>query len=164
MKLEEAIQFFDRVLPLDAAWLVIDGERIGVPYCCDSPVVENSQGDRIACLDCGREIRLVARQWVVSNWGRKGINLLRLNAPLQVEAARAMAQSTIPENLDIAPESSSGGGADSGHCDDAEALRAEVERLRRALERVAYLPKCYEPLDTTDAIREYCRAVLEAKS
>lgn len=99
MKLEEAVQLFDRQLPLDSAWLVLHGTRIGVPYCCDCPVVENSREGftRLYCQVCGREIREVGRQWVVSDWGRKGISFLRLNAALTVEASREMARSSVPD-------------------------------------------------------------------
>ncbi len=69
MTLEEAIQVFDYVLPLDSA--------IGVPYCCGIPVTQNSQNgnQQIYCGACGRAIEPVARQWVVAAWGSKGIKL-----------------------------------------------------------------------------------------
>jgi hypothetical protein len=82
MTLKEAVQFFDHVLPIDSAWLVIHGERVGVPYCCDIPVTENSQNGvaRIFCGLCKREIRQVGQQWIVSNWGHRGIKMPEINA------------------------------------------------------------------------------------
>lgn len=122
MKLEEAVQLFDRQLPLDTAWLVIGGVRIGVPYCCHSPVVEKSKEGfaRLYCLECGREIRQLGRQWVVTDWGRKGISFLGLNAALTVEASREMARSSVPDNLEKAAAPASLGGDERRRFDQIE--------------------------------------------
>jgi len=65
MTLLEAFQVFDRI------------DSAGVPYCCNLPVIENSQDGRrrIFCQACGREICQIARQWVIGKWGSKGIKL-----------------------------------------------------------------------------------------
>ena len=77
MTLKEAVQVFDRVQPVDSCWLTIDGEQVGVPYCCNLPVVENSQNGipRLYCIICGRTIRQIGRQWIITKWGEKGIKL-----------------------------------------------------------------------------------------
>lgn len=114
MKLEEAIQLFDIHAPTDDA--------IAIPTCCNLPVVQNSQDgiSRIACLECGREIREVGRQWVVSDWGRKGINLLGLNGALTVEASKEMARSSVPDNLEKAAAPASLGGDERRRFDQIE--------------------------------------------
>lgn len=114
MTLEEAIQLFDLVDDL-----VDTTDAVGIPTCCNLPVVQNSQDgiSRIACLECGREIREVGRQWVVSDWGRKGISFLRLNAALTVEASREMARSSVPDNLEAAAAPAGLGGGVSRPCD-----------------------------------------------
>lgn len=73
MTLEEAIELFDRVVPLDS---VTDGVQVGVPYCCECPVIQNTQGgaNRIYCPMCGREIQQAGQKWIVSNWGRRGLD------------------------------------------------------------------------------------------
>jgi hypothetical protein len=157
VKLEEAIQFFDIPAPTDDAQHIRETTKmVAIPICCGIPVVQNSQDgiSRIACLECGREIQEVGRQWVVSDWGRKGIKLLGLNAALTVEAGREMARSKVPNNLEeAAAPASLGGGVSRTYASlsDAEVdelieaihegdsfarLRDENERLRTALQAI----------------------------
>ena len=48
-----------------------------VPYCCNLPVVMNSQTGitRIYCSTCGRGVKQVGGQWMIENWGSKGIKI-----------------------------------------------------------------------------------------
>jgi hypothetical protein len=81
LTLQEAVQVFDRTIPVDSAWIVEGGERVGVPYCCNIPVAQNSQDGvaRLYCDRCRREIRQVSQQWIVHNWGDRGIKLPSMN-------------------------------------------------------------------------------------
>lgn len=128
MTLEEAVQFFDLVDDL-----VDTTDAIGIPTCCDLPVVQNSTDgfNRISCLECGREIRQVGRQWVVSDWGRKGINLLKLNGALTVEASRAMAQTTVPDNLEMVASGSGAGGDERRRFDEIGRFGMPLDGIQR---------------------------------
>jgi len=86
MTLQEAVKAFDRVHPIDEDKLTIDGEHVGIPYCCDLPVVLDTRSGicRIFCGQCRREIARVVRvlpqkcdespclDWAVTTWGSKG--------------------------------------------------------------------------------------------
>ena len=118
MTLAEAVHVFDSLAPIDAAWLTIEGEQIGVPHCCSMPVLQNGQdGDvRIYCENCRREIRKVAGQWIISSWGDRGINQCWINGE------------QAPETLPPDPEPS------------AEAPKmSEVQELRLALRKAVDL-------------------------
>jgi hypothetical protein len=70
--LEEAYGMFDRSETRS------DGEReITVPYCCGLPVVQRSSDGvpTIYCGVCRRTVTNLGRQWVVTQWGTKGIKL-----------------------------------------------------------------------------------------
>jgi len=92
LTLNEAVKIFDRLEPLnprihadckpEEKWLAVDGQRIGIPYCCEEPVVTVVMNDQagfsmISCRQCGRTISYLAQQWVITNWGSKGIKLPR---------------------------------------------------------------------------------------
>jgi len=78
LTLAEAIKLFDRMEPGQDFWFTIDGESVGIPYCCELPVVLNSQDgvSIIHCQKCGRTIQFLS-QWVVTDWGTKGIKFPR---------------------------------------------------------------------------------------
>lgn len=54
--------------------------NIGIPVCCNLPVVKDSHDgqEKFYCLECHRTIALIGRQWVVSNWGSKGLKFIFL--------------------------------------------------------------------------------------
>jgi hypothetical protein len=73
MTLTEAVQVFDRVEPPEPGQMTLDGEAVGVPYCCGLPVVMRSADGvaRIGCLKCGRTIQRTGREWAISHWGTR---------------------------------------------------------------------------------------------
>jgi hypothetical protein len=79
MTLTEAFQIFDTVIPPDefSQNLTIDGERLGVPYDCNVPVVLNTQDGvaKLSCVVCKLTISQTAEQWIVTEWGSRGIRL-----------------------------------------------------------------------------------------
>ncbi len=87
MTLGEAVKVFDRVvfppLPPQLDAVIIEGEQAGIPYCCNLPVVQNSQDGttRIYCNVCGRTISEIGRQWWISSWGTQGIKLPKADPP-----------------------------------------------------------------------------------
>ena len=81
--LVEAFEVFDVVrAAYDPAWAA------GIPYCCGLPVTMDSHDGRtrIYCLRCGRTIQKLAGQWVVAEWGSRGIKMAR--ARVQVDMDR----------------------------------------------------------------------------
>jgi hypothetical protein len=53
-------------------------DAIGTVRCCGLPVVMTSDSEgrpRIYCLKCRRTIGELARQWLILNWGTRGIKL-----------------------------------------------------------------------------------------
>ncbi len=82
MTLQEAVQVFDSITPLDPEWFDLEAQNaeIGKPKCCGLPVVMTSRDGRetLHCLACIRTISRIASQWYISNWGAKGLKLFRL--------------------------------------------------------------------------------------
>jgi hypothetical protein len=75
--LSEAMQIADRVTPPDPDWPPVDGERVGIPFDCNVPMILNSTDGvaRLRCCVCGLTLSLIARQWIVTEWGSRGIRL-----------------------------------------------------------------------------------------
>ena len=93
MTLREAIEVFDRVTPLEAGLRTIEGEEVGVPWCCAVPVSQDSANgiERIYCHVCGRTIEHLSRQWIVSTWGSKGIRLPeQVRSEVEIRRAHAV--------------------------------------------------------------------------
>lgn len=82
MTLKDAVLAFDSIRPLDPGWhnLESEGSDIGIPVCCNLPVVKDSHDgqEKFYCLECHRTIAVIGRQWVVSNWGSKGFKFIFL--------------------------------------------------------------------------------------
>jgi hypothetical protein len=74
--LSEAFRLFDRVAPPEKEWLLIDGEEVGVPYCCDVPVVFDSADGipKLRCTVCGLQLAEIT-QWLVVDWGKRGVRM-----------------------------------------------------------------------------------------
>jgi hypothetical protein len=78
MTLTEAFQLFDRVTPPEKDWFTIEGEHVGVPVDCGVSVVLNTSDGmaKLSCSVCGLQLAEIAGQWVVVEWGKRGIRLL----------------------------------------------------------------------------------------
>ncbi len=80
--LTQAFQVFDSVMPPQPDWFTIDlsvpgGTRVGVPVDCGVPVVLRTSDGRakLVCLVCGLEIAEIAGQWMIVEWGKRGIRM-----------------------------------------------------------------------------------------
>lgn len=69
----------------EALLMLQDGDG----YCCVvPPVMDSSDGKpRIKCIVCGRTIAKVGQQWVVSDWGEKGIRMRGTQGAARLKAA-----------------------------------------------------------------------------
>jgi hypothetical protein len=69
----EAVQIFESPLPNEA----LDGERLGIPFDCNVPMILNSTDGvaRLRCCVCGLTLSLIAKQWIITEWGSRGIRL-----------------------------------------------------------------------------------------
>lgn len=76
--LTQAFQLFDEVLPPVVGWYTIDGEHLGFPMDCGVSVVLNTSDGmaKLSCSVCGLQLAQIAGQWVVVEWGKRGIRLL----------------------------------------------------------------------------------------
>ena len=84
MKLAQAVQVFDYVVPAQPSWRTVDGDNVGIPICCGQTVVEDSTNglEKILCRRCGLTIAHIAGQWVVIEWGGRGIRMNLRGGPV----------------------------------------------------------------------------------
>ena len=82
MTLENVLSVFDEVRP--------DGDV----KCCGVSVVMLKERE-VYCLKCSRKIQAIGRQWMVTDWGTKGINLRWVAGLNAFEAVRKAADALV---------------------------------------------------------------------
>jgi hypothetical protein len=76
----EALYVFDRVDPLPE--LAEYGELAAAPVCCNVSVRLNSTDgvSKLSCCVCGLTLTEIAGQWIITDWGTRGIRLRKPEA------------------------------------------------------------------------------------